>query len=488
MPKILSPSDAGRLRDFFAEVNFTNACIRNDLGLADLPSRRLRNLPRLLDKTKEPTALHTLLRWFLVGAAIDAEKARALVPDWVITLFCGCGLLVAKHGELAPAALLMPFDQYLVASDHTSRFESGKFADLVLWPNPTSRLLARFTVRKPSRATLDLGTGNGIESLHAAGHSERVVATDLNPRATEYAAFNARLNGLENIECLTGDLFEPVEGRKFDLIVANPPFFISPSHRYLFCDNPYDLDELCRKIAREAGAYLNEGGYFQMLCEWAEVRGQPWQERVREWFDGNGCDVWLLKGYTQTPPDYAEERIRETAPDSPGEDAAIYTNYMNYYRERKVEAIHNGLIAMRRRAGKNWVWIEETPHTPKDPFGEAVLQTFTNRDFLESHSTDEQLLATRPRLSPHARLEQRFQASDSGWQRIALELRLVKGFPFFVGVQPLVAEFLSGCNGGHTLAELIQDLTGKVNVTAGQVQRECLDVIRKLIERGFVVP
>jgi SAM-dependent methyltransferase len=488
MLKLLSPGDAGRLRDYLMTLNFTSAHIRDDLGLADLPSCRLRNLPRLMNKTEEPTALHTLLRWFLVGTAVETRKARELIPDWAIALFCGCGLLVEGRGELIPTALLLPFDQFFVASDHPRRFESGKFADLVLWPNPTSRLLSRFTIRRPSRATLDLGSGNGIESLHAAEHSEKVVAADLNPRATEYAAFNARLNGIENIECVTGDLFEPVQGRSFDLIVSNPPFFISPSNKYLFCDNPYELDELCRKIARAAPGHLNEGGYFQMLCEWAEIKGQPWQERVAEWFEGSGCDVWILKGYTQGPAEYAEERIRETTPDSPEGDAATYARFMEYYHQRKVEAIHNGLIAMRRRPGHNWIRIEEISQAPKDPFGDSVLQTFSSRDFLDSHPTDEMMLTAKPRLSASARLEQRFEPSDGGWQPISLELRLMKGFPFHVGVQPLVAEFLSGCDGEHTLGELIQRLSGKVNVSAAQVQQECLDVVRKLIERGFVLP
>ena len=39
---------------------------------------------------------------------------------------------------------------------------------MVLWPNPTSKFLARFAVRRHSRATLDLGTGSGILSLGAS--------------------------------------------------------------------------------------------------------------------------------------------------------------------------------------------------------------------------------------------------------------------------------------------------------------------------------
>jgi SAM-dependent methyltransferase len=482
-----SPDEARRLRDFFAQAGYTPENLRDNLGFTDLPSRRLRNLPRLWDRTSEPTTVHTLLRWFLVGVPIENQKAREFVSEEITELFLNCGLVVEQDEQLAPTVLLMPYDEFLIASDQTTKFDSPDPSDFVLWPNPTSRLLYRFAIQRLSRATLDLGTGNGIVAFWAKSHSDRVVASDLNPRATEFAAFNARLNGLEGIEFLTGDRFEPVAGQTFDLIVTNPPFFITPSRRHLFCDNSFDLDGLCRRIVGEAPRYLNEDGYLQMLCEWAEVRGQPWQERVAGWFEGSGCDAWIMKGLTQDPSAYAEERIRGTAPDSPEGDAALYAEYMNYYRQRNVEAIHNGLIAMRRRSGKNWIMVEEGSHTPKDPFGESILQTFLARDFLQSHASDEDVLAARPSLSRHARLEQQLQQVNGAWEQTSLQLRLTKGFPFFVGVQPLVAEFLSHCDGSHTLEELTRHLAAKANASLGQVQKECLEVIRKLIERGFVV-
>ena len=59
-------------------------------------------------------------------------------------------------------------------------------------------------------------------------HSERVLAMDVNPRALDFARFNARLNGISNVEFIEGDLFGSLEGEKFDLVVSNPPFVISP--------------------------------------------------------------------------------------------------------------------------------------------------------------------------------------------------------------------------------------------------------------------
>jgi hypothetical protein len=238
--------------------------------MAELPSNRLRNLARLLGLTQEPTPLNILLRWFWVGVPQDVSDAILHLPSWFREMALTCKLLHKEGKRLVPSVMVVPFEGVLVVSDHTSKLDSAD-PDLVLWPNPTSRLLSRFTVRQASRTTLDMGTGTGIQALTAASHSNRVIATDLNSRALAFAAFNARLNGIENIEFLFGDGLEPVADRKFDLIVSNPPFFIGPSDHYLFCDNPLDLDQLCRRLARQATDHLNEGGFFQMLCEWPDA-------------------------------------------------------------------------------------------------------------------------------------------------------------------------------------------------------------------------
>jgi SAM-dependent methyltransferase len=467
------------------EAGYTEENLGLTLGLKDLPSSGLRNFARLRDLTREPSRINTLVRWFWMETPQDASAAEKHVPPWFIALALECGLLRQQGKDLCAEVMLFPTDTFLFAADHTSKIDSAD-SGLVLWPNPTSRLLSRFTVRRLSRATLDLGTGTGIQALSAAAHSQNVFATDLNPRAVAFAAFNARVNGVENVECMAGNGFEPVRGHTFDLIVSNPPFFITPAAKYLFCDNALDLDQLCRLLAREAPSYLNEDGYFQMLCEWVEVRGQSWQERLTEWFDGTGCDVWVMKGSMEDPGEYAEERIRSTI-SSPARDPELYDSYMAYYREREVEAIHGGIVAMRRRSGQNWIFLEEVQGTPKDPFGELVLQTFATRDVLQSHRSDQQLLGLRPKLSRDVRLEQVFQHVEGGWKPESLTLRLTTGFNSALGLQPLVAEFVRRCDGTRTLDELIGVFATKMDAPLEQVQKECLDAVRKLTEQGFLL-
>jgi release factor glutamine methyltransferase len=74
-------------------------------------------------------------------------------------------------------------------------------------------------------AVLDMGTGSGVCAIFAARHARRVVAVDINEAAVRCTGINARLNHLEHkIDVRQGDLFAPVQGEKFDLILFNPPF------------------------------------------------------------------------------------------------------------------------------------------------------------------------------------------------------------------------------------------------------------------------
>ena len=485
MLKPLSDHQADGLRTFLIEQGYSDNNLRQTIGLKELPASRLRNLPRLKDLTREPSCINTLLRWFWIGLPQDSGKARRLVPEWVVSLALECGLLREEKGQLHPEAMLFPMGKYVFAADHTCKIDRGA-ADLVLWPNPTSRLLSRFTVRRPSRATLDVGTGSGVQALHAAEHSDTIVGTDLNPRAVAFAAFSAQMNGIRNIEFLAGDGFAPVADRKFDLIVCNPPFFMTPVEQYLFCDNPLELDRLCRKFAREAPLYLNEGGYFQMLCEWAGIEGQDWHDRLSEWFEGTSCDALVLKGYSEDPAEYAEEHIRSMTAASE-DDSELYDSYMSYYRKHKVVAIHGGAIALHRRSGTNWMLMEEVEHTPKDAFGNLVADIFARRDFLLLHETDERLLQLKPKLNSQSRLEQAFHLLDEGWKLQDITLRLPKGFNPYIGVQPAVAEFLVQCDGERSLEQVVGDFAANVTAPRDQVQRECLDAVRKLIERGFLL-
>ena len=479
----LSPADARRLHDFLAAAGYSHQTFR-ETPLLRLPPNRLGDPACLPEWMAEPSTLNLLLRLFFLAYPQPREAVASLVPEPVLRLMLEAGMLAGDGQALSATVMLTPYQDSLFASDSAARMRSAEAADIVVWPNPASLLLHLFAIAAPARATLDLGAGCGILGILAAPHSDRVVATDLNPRAEPLVAFNAALNGVDNVEFLTGDTFEPVRGRTFDRILANPPFFLTPGCERMYCENSMDLDQYCRRVVREGAQHLAEGGYLQALLEWAQVRGQPWQERLAEWLEGTGCDAWILRRYTRDAAAYAEERIRTAWPQEP--PAARLAAWMAYYRERGVEEVHGGMLAMRRRPAQNWLRVEELAADSAEPFGDVVLETFATQDILAARPTDEELLRMKPRLSPRAELEQSCRVSGGKWAVASARLLLTGGVPASLAVEPQVAEFLGRCDGALTLGELARDLAARVNVGADAASQQCCAVVRKLAERRFL--
>ena len=110
------------------------------------------------------------------------------------------------------------------------------------------------TVRGSGERALDLCTGNGIQAILLAAHAKSVVATDVNARALAYADFNVALNGAGNVETRLGSFFEPVDGEQFDLVVANPPYVVSPESAFLFRDGGLRGDAVSEHVVRRAPA------------------------------------------------------------------------------------------------------------------------------------------------------------------------------------------------------------------------------------------
>ncbi len=486
MLRTTSRPDAERFLDLLADSGFTEAGFQRRVSMQQLPSRHAGNLPWLVESTAEPTVFNMVARLFVFGLAQPSAAVRAVIPPAAANFLLESGLATAAGDQIVPQVMLTPTEGWVIAADPVHRMQPEAAPDLILWPNQSTRVLQNFALREPCGTLLDFGAGCGVVAVMASPFSDRVIATDLNPRGEEFVNFNAWLNGLENIEARTGDGFEPVTDMAFDRILANPPFFVMPSSGVMYCENPLELDGFCRHVAREGAARLNEGGFLQMTFEWVEIAGQPWQERVEEWAHATGCDLWVLSTYATDPAEYAHERTCNLYSELPDTASARYRSCVNYHRERQVNAIHGGLLALRKRSGANWARIEEGRISPNTRFDHLVRELFATQDELRSNPDDARLLELRPRLSADAAIEQQLSLEEGRWLTTSFKLALVHGLPASLAIEPQVADFLTRCDGSHTLADLVRDLAAKVKAPPDPVRQQCCAVIRKLAERRFI--
>ena len=164
MLELLSPPDAQRLRDFLREAQYTQEEFQSKPEL-ELPSRGSGNLSYLLDRLGALSLANLVLRWFFLGVAAESETAVGLVPEPVLALLLESGFWSGTGTALRPAVMLTPCDQYVFAADTAARLESHA-ANLVVWPNPTSQMLAHFTMRRPVRC--HIGPGRGLRHTSRA--------------------------------------------------------------------------------------------------------------------------------------------------------------------------------------------------------------------------------------------------------------------------------------------------------------------------------
>ena len=336
MLQCLDTGESREIREFFRESGYTIETVMARFNSPEISSLHLLKL-YILGVPLEPNRLNILLRWFWIGSEVETPAAREFIPERMLSLFFKAGMLRESEGRLISTVRLSPFTELLLASDHAISLTGHIPADTVSWPNPSTLVCYQLAMQAPVGRTLDLGTGCGVLALTAASHSGSVVATDLNARAREFVEYNAALNGLSNVEFREGNAFEPVRGERFDLILSNPPFFITPSVRLVYSDNSMELDGFCQALVREAPQYLNENGYFQLLVEWVQLKGQPWRERLAGWFEGCGCDVWVMSSYRRSVVDYAMIRVQNHSDEEqdPAHQAADVAEWRSYSKNAR---------------------------------------------------------------------------------------------------------------------------------------------------------
>ncbi|MEU6668650.1 class I SAM-dependent methyltransferase [Streptomyces sp. NPDC046727] len=490
------PDIAARLRDALLAASFTADGLLELLGAAAYAALARSETVPALRATRGDTPLETLVRLFLLQQPVSRARVAAVLP--VEEALEAGWLTRVGDGEVAATVDVRPYggpggeDWYIVSDLGCAVGGAGGIGQrdqgVVLGVGGASTTLAGITVRTPVASALDVGTGSGIQALHAAQHTTRVTATDLNPRALHITALTLALSGAPAAELREGSLFEPVrDDETFDLIVSNPPFVISPRARLTYRDGGMGGDDLCRSIVQQAGERLNEGGFAQFLANWQHVAGEDWQDRLRSWVP-RGCDAWIVQREVQDITQYVELWLRDAGDHrgDPAEYQARYDAWLDEFEARKVKSIGFGWITLRRTgSAEPVVTVEEWAHPVEQPLGETIRAHFDRIDYLREHD-DAALLDSHFKLAAEVVQEQVGLPGAEDPEHVVL--RQHRGMRRATKVDTVGAGFAGVCDGTLSAGRILDAIAQLVGEDPVLLRDRTPAQIRLLVEQGFLEP
>lgn len=495
---MLTPAETAALRERLQVADYTIDAVLErigDAGQAGLQRNSTIAAEAALEGATDPQATLITL-WLLQGEVSRTAAEAALASDALgLQRLAESGLLVLDADRVRAGVDVRPYGS---ADDGATGWIVSDLApgmntvttptrpDYVLGVSPASTSLAQMTARSAVGSALDLGTGCGVQAMHLSHHVQRVVGTDLNQRALDLAGLTARLNDVP-LDLRHGSLYEPVAGERFDLIVTNPPYVMSPptadADRLTYREGSFTADGLVEAVVRGAADHLTEGGMLQVLGNWAIVRDQPWQERLTGWAEGTGCDLWVVERERLDVYDYIEVWLTDAGLAGSQQWRPRYEQWLRYFDQLGIEGVGMGWITLTRNQREvPDVEVESWPHAIEQPVGPV----FAGRTRAVSAS-----------LLPDAALLGRAWTLDDSFTEETLGepgqehpshvvLRSSAGMRRAHEVSTLTGGVLGACDGDLPLGAIIDAVAGLLEVDAAAARAETLPLVRRLAREGLL--
>lgn len=507
----------GALRDDLTAADYTVDAVRRLWGdEADAALRRNdRVVARRALRAAGESPLATLARLFLLADEVRDDELAAALPSLGLEGARELGLAApaggADSGSGAWRALLdvRPYSaidatgavSWWIVSDLGELAVGGPLdAGHVLGVGGASTTLSSLIPTSDAERVLDLGTGCGIQSLHASRHAGRIVATDISARALELAALTLRLNGLtlgaDGVELRLGDLFAPVAGELFDRIVSNPPFVITPRREgvplYEYRDGGRVGDGIVEEVVRGAALHLAPGGTAHLLGNWEyrDAMGGDGLARVRRWVDEAGLDAWIVERERQSPAQYAETWIRDggTPVGSPAFEA-LADEWLDDFAARGVTGVGFGYVVLRRpvdpeapRFVRTERLLDALGATPTG-IGDHLMAGFAAHDAI-APLDDAALASLRLRVAPDV-TEERHQWPGADGPTV-MRLRQGGGFARTIDADAALAGLVGASDGDLTVGQLVGALAQLLEVDEAALAADLLPRVRELVVTGFL--
>ena len=440
--------------------------------------------PRMLDAVRLPAVqwwlrhesrpAAAIARLWAYGDVVDADALARALDRGLVAGLERAGALERVEGGWRGGMRLVPFQGLWIASDEMHG------PDPVMGPGATTQVLAQAIGDAPGRV-LDVGSGAGSLALVAAARGAReVVGVDLHPRAAQWGRINAALNEL-GIELFTGDLTAPVQGRQFDLVVAQPPFVVKPDEiaATTYLHGGAMGDELAMRLVSELPAVLTPGGQARILFD-SPVRADVplWRRLQDAHHDALHQLVFVSPG--NSPELQAIGYAANSHPALGDEYAAAVQRYRAHLHAHGIERSEHALVVLRHGAGGSGisVTLERSSLTGIDH--ERIEQTW--QAIRIASLPVERLLATLVGLPEELWLVQEQVADGS---KTLLSLRLpgerVEGLSAAAWI------LVSQLREPGTVAELVQRYAAACELDAAEVQGGVIDFVRQSLVQGRLV-
>ena len=430
-------------------------------------------LTALLGRLDATRPLETLILALMLEQDIDAAVATTALGPLIDPLLAA-GLLERSPEVVRGRVLLMPHEALRIASDRHGFEQSSDFVPGAQRPTD---LLAKLTVRPSCARALDLGTGCGVQALLLAAHASTVVATDVNQRALDYAAFNAALNGVTNIEFRHGSLLEPVRGEQFDLIVSNPPYVISPENRYVFRDSGRYGDAMCRELIGDLPSIMAHGALATILISWVQLRDAA-RSVPLDWIDASQSSGLLLNAGLQDPHEAALQ-WNSNLRDDPERYAARVLEWDEHFARNNIEQIGYGALVVQQ--GGPFRWLVELPlpaqliHQSSD----HLCRIVTALDAL----ADPQFVDREISLAPDLDIVQTWRPHAGRLELAGTDLRLRGGLAYEVGIDTDGARLVNALAGAPSVNAAVAALAEEAS---DDFRSDAIDLVRRLATLGFL--
>jgi methylase of polypeptide subunit release factors len=475
---------AERVRALLDRVGYSQVTIA-ELGIELGLGVRAPDLPVLRRALRGVEPLATLVRLFVLGDPVDGTAAERTLGSGLAALVAA-GIAELTADSVLPLVRLTPWRGLLVAHDPDPT--GPLWDDHVMGPNPAAETLADVIVGGRVASALDMGTGAGLLALLSARDADAVIATDVNPRALWLTSLNAALNGMPGVEARAGSLFEPVEGERFDRIVSNPPFVISPDHNLVFRHSPMPRDELSAAVVRGAATHLAPGGFGHVLVNWITGADEGWEAVPARWAEDSGCDCVVLLHGVEDPLAYAVRwngRAQYVEPDA---YPATLGRWLDYYERESISAIASGIVILRRSAGAPWFHSLRLDGSTTGAAGRHVEALFAAQDVLAATRDRGDLLRSSFDLVSPNRLDQALIGRDGEFVLEAVSLSLVEGLGLHVAVAPDLVPVALRLDGATSLEEIVTEVAAGTDADQSELRDRAVELLVELLRNGIAAP